>query len=238
MPESIIIVAVVAVVLIIVLIGVLSEKARVERLKAFAEANGYAFYPSGDPTGEPQGCSFSFMGTGYGYWFRRFEGFSPFGTGHSQNASNLFVATEDDRSWYFFDYKYTTGSGKNQSTYYYWVAAVEMKCGFPKLDIRREGFFDKVGAVFGVRDIGFESNEFNDMFHVSCADEKFAYHVVHPRMMEFLMAGFDRNVQLGGPYLVLHDSGSLDTGMLEPTRMAMVAFLSHIPDYVWKDYGG
>ena len=54
--------------------------------------------------------------------------------------------------------------------------------------IRPEGMFDRLAGVFGFDDIDFESAEFSRGFHVKSPDKRFAYDVVHPRMMEFLMA--------------------------------------------------
>ncbi len=59
----------------------------------------------------------------------------------------------------------------------------------PDLLIRREGLFDKLAGAFGFDDIDFESVEFSRRFHVKSPDKRFAYDVIHARMMEFLLAG-------------------------------------------------
>ena len=58
----------------------------------------------------------------------------------------------------------------------------------PDLLIRPEGLFDKIKGAFGFDDIDFESEEFSRRFHVKSSDRRFAYDVLHPRMMEFLLA--------------------------------------------------
>ena len=58
----------------------------------------------------------------------------------------------------------------------------------PDLLIRPEGFFDKVAGAFGFDDIDFESEEFSRAFFVKSSDKRFAYDVLHPRMLELLMA--------------------------------------------------
>ena len=58
----------------------------------------------------------------------------------------------------------------------------------PNLLIRGEGLFDKLRGALGFDDIDFESEEFSRRFYVVSTDKKFAYDVVHPRMMEWLMA--------------------------------------------------
>ena len=42
-------------------------------------------------------------------------------------------------------------------------------------------------GAFGFDDIDFESAEFSKRFYVKSPDKRFAYDVVHPRMMEFLL---------------------------------------------------
>ena len=56
------------------------------------------------------------------------------------------------------------------------------------LYIRPEGFLDKVASSLGFDDIDFESAEFSGKFFVKSSDKRFAYDVIHPRMMEFLLA--------------------------------------------------
>jgi hypothetical protein len=58
----------------------------------------------------------------------------------------------------------------------------------PDLLIRREGIFDKIAGVLGFDDIDFESSEFSRKFCVKSGDKRFAYDVIDPRMMEFLLA--------------------------------------------------
>jgi hypothetical protein len=241
MPEALVAllpIGFVALVIVIALIAAHNEKVRRERLASFAAENGFEYFPHGDPTGaEPPGCSFSMFGSTYGQWFQRFAQFSPFGQGHSQRASNLLIKRDGGKTWYFFDYQYTTGSGKHQTTHSFWISVVESQCNFPGLRIRGESFFDRIGAFIGFRDIEFESAEFNDRFHVSSADERFAYSVVHPSMMEFLMAGWDVDWQLLGNCLLIAKSGRMDVGEVGASQYQLAQFLDQVPEFVWRDYG-
>jgi hypothetical protein len=63
------------------------------------------------------------------------------------------------------------------------------------LFIRRENLFDKVAGFLGFDDIDFESAEFSDRFIVKSRDKRFAYDVLHPRMMEFLLDGAPPTVE-------------------------------------------
>ena len=58
----------------------------------------------------------------------------------------------------------------------------------PPLSVDPENFLDRfVGRLSG-NDIDMESEEFNRAFTVSCPDRKFASDVLHPQLMEFLLA--------------------------------------------------
>src|SRR5262249_20376774 len=65
---------------------------------------------------------------------------------------------------------------------------VQLPWPTPRLLIRREGVVDKLAAVIGFDDIDFESVEFSRLFYVQSADTTFAREVLHPRMIEFLLA--------------------------------------------------
>src|SRR5688500_14123579 len=59
--------------------------------------------------------------------FHQYQGMGlvPFGQGRSQRASNLLFGQRGGLFWEFFDYQYTTGSGKNRSTHHYAVDAAK-----------------------------------------------------------------------------------------------------------------
>jgi hypothetical protein len=92
------------------------------------------------------------------------------------------------------DYRYTieSGGGKNKSSKTYRLSYLVVDIStyaFPKLLIRPENFLDKVAGAVGFDDIDFESHEFSKNFYVSSTDKRFAYDLIDPRMMEFLMKG-------------------------------------------------
>jgi hypothetical protein len=91
-----------------------------------------------------------------------------------------------------FMYKITTSTGKSTHTKTYRFSYLILHLayvGIPDLLIRREGVLDKIAGAFGFDDIDFESAEFSRRFCVKSPDKRFAYDVIHPRMMEFLLAG-------------------------------------------------
>lgn len=111
------------------------------------------------------------------------------------------------------DYTFTEGSGKHQRTYRLSYALITLPFPFvPDLDIRSENILDKVAGAIGFDDIDFESAEFSDKFHVKSPDKRFAYNVIHARMMEFLLKVEAPAIQIRDRDVLLTDgAGRWDT---------------------------
>jgi len=157
------------------------EKERREALFALAQKLGWRFDPSRDTSHDNEYSHFEI--------FRRGHSRSAHNTltGETEIAGRLYTAKMGD-----FTYKVTTSNGKTTSTTTYRFSYLIVHLPFvgaPDLLIRREGLFDKLAGVFGRGSINFESEEFSRRFYVNSPDRKFAFDVVTPRMMEFLMKG-------------------------------------------------
>ncbi|MEN1678719.1 MAG: hypothetical protein AAGJ46_03950 [Planctomycetota bacterium] len=179
----------------------LQEKKRREALAAFADEMGWRFSPEPDRT-LPD----------------RYPEHRVFRRGHSRvgrNAIRGALAVESEGGdrlelpIEMGDYKYTTGSGKNKRTHNLSYLLIQAPPGTRNsLAIRTENFADKMAAAMGFDDIDFESVEFSDRFHVKSDDKRFAYDVLHPRMMEFLMNSMAPDIELQTGALCLHSSGT------------------------------
>lgn len=156
-----------------------AEQQRLRALQALAAELGLAFDPAPDDRHDDDYAQFEI--------FRR---------GHSRVARNtlhgaltLFgrpcPAVAGD-----FRYKVTSSSGKSTTTttHDFSYLIVHPPWPTPALLVRPEGLFDKLKGAFGFDDIDFESVEFSRRFWVQSSDKRFAYDVLHPRMMEFLLA--------------------------------------------------
>lgn len=126
----------------------------------------------------------------------RYSHFSAFKKGESRRAYNTMSGTLDvgGQAWpaRAGDFSYVTNSGTGQDdskhTHRLSYAIIDTPhVDAPNLVIRREGFFDRFTGFLGFDDINFESAEFSERFHVTSSNKRFAYAVLDPRMMEFLL---------------------------------------------------
>lgn len=228
MPAAMILVAVAFLALAVVFIvwGYLAAEKRREALTNFAHANGWSFTDQNDNyahiwKGEP---------------FRLFGG----------EAKEIFEGTWAPTGHHFaaFNYSYTETSTDSQghttsNTYHFEVRVLSLPRSLPSLAISEEGFFAKVGKLFGGQDIEFESDDFNRAFRVTSDDARFAYGVIHPQLMEWLL-GPGRTLvpwRIDRGYLITFETGPLDINRF-PHRLGLMATLaSQIPQHVWDTYG-
>lgn len=160
---------VIAVVLVGIVVAMWYEKKRREELAALAEELGLTFQPDGDPRHQQQVSSFSL-----------------FGQGRGRKITNLILGETDEVKIALFDYQYTTGSGKQKTTHRQTVASLQspnLKC--PPFTMRPESMFHKIGGVFGMQDIDFESHpEFSKMFLLK-GDETQVHKFFTPAVLSF-----------------------------------------------------
>ena len=160
--------------------GAKKERERRDALASLAGELGLSFDASKDRSHDDQYAHFEI--------FRR---------GHSRFAFNTIRGRLDlagrphDCKMGDFEYKVTQSNGKTTTTtthrFSYCILHLPW-ARVPGLLIRREGMLDKLAGVMGFDDIDFESAEFSRRFHVKSADKRFAYDVITPAMMEFLMS--------------------------------------------------
>ncbi|MBN1917935.1 MAG: DUF3137 domain-containing protein [Verrucomicrobia bacterium] len=120
------------------------------------------------------------------------------------------------------------------------LVALVLPLAFPRFELAPDSGLREFLEFLGGRDIDFESNEFNKRFYVQSEDRKFAYAVIHPRMMEFLLetreAFHGISMQIVGERAVLRQHGRLDAAEINRVLEFAFAFYERIPDYVKKDY--
>ncbi|HLL46957.1 MAG TPA: hypothetical protein VK399_09600, partial [Longimicrobiaceae bacterium] len=84
------------------------------------------------------------------------ERFGLFGQGRSRSITNFMAGHKDDVRAAVFDYQFTVGSGKSQSTVRQTVVYLRSAAlGLPGFSVRPENVFHRIGSVFGYQDVDF-----------------------------------------------------------------------------------
>lgn len=170
----------------------------------------------------------------------RFVG-TPFGQGHGRDAQHVLRGEHRGRQILAFEYSYreTHGSGQDQrtETYTHTVVALSLPAGKPTLQVGREGMGRKLLGLVGVRDLQLESEQFNEAFHIKTDNDRFAYDILHPRMMEWMLA--DQRAQ-SVPFrfergdLMTWDRRRIDLPKVQWMLDYLCDVLDQVPGFVWK----
>jgi len=162
----------------------------------------------------------------------------PFGVGHGRRVSELMTGRFEGRSVMSFGYRYSTSSGKSESTYTFHVVSMALPAYLPNLELTPEGLGARIARTFGGQDIQFESEDFNRAWRVRAGDIKFAHDVLHPRLMERLLRGdVGFSVRIEGTDILSWTAGSPRLDDIAGRMRVMHAVIDAIPRYVWLDHG-
>jgi hypothetical protein len=173
----------------------------------------------------------------------RFLG-APFGRGHGQVVKHVLRGAHRGREVLVFEYSYKeadrSGSSRGTELYHHTVASVSTPTATPTLEVGREGLGRKllglVGLV-GLRDLQLESEEFNAAFHVQTDDDRFAYDVLHPRMMEWLVAdgqALETPFRFERGDLLTWDRDEIDLQKIDGMVAYLCDVLDRVPSFVWN----
>ena len=118
--------------------------------------------------------------------------FSLLARGDGRGVENVMWGTWRQMPVREFDYWYydesTDSDGRRTRTYHRFSCAVtEIDAACSHLTICRETFFTALADRIGLRDIEFESAEFNGRFNVKSKDRRFANDFIDARMMRYLL---------------------------------------------------
>ena len=215
------------------------ERARIrkETMVGFAERMGFSFTPSLDASHDEQYAHFEVFRHGFDrYAYNTIEGVIDLDAAVVQcNMGDFQYKTRET---------YTTTDSKGRTTthtrivkhdFSYFILELPYD-RIPDLLIRREGLFDKIASAFGKNDIDFESSEFSRKYFVKCDSRKFAYDIVNPRMIEFLLESKPHLIDLENGRICL--TNGLSTWPAERFERSLgwtLKFLEHWPDFVVKD---
>ena len=173
----------------------------------------------------------------------RYPDFDCLHTGSNRYAFNTLSGDWHGRRCLAFDYHYETRStdakGRSQTQDHYFSAAIlDSPVPLKPLFIRPERFLDKVAGFFGFEDINFESAEFSRKFFVKSPDRKWAYDVIHPRTMEFLLAQPVFTLRFAGPCVAAWRDHRFEPAEFEQAVGVVAGILDRLPEYLVKQQTG
>lgn len=144
------------VVVTIILFSEAARKKRQEELSNFAAKHSLEFQPTATP--ESLGI---------------YAPFPLLNRGRSRTVTNAILADTQDTTARLFDYKFTTGSGKNTTTHQFSVVYFKSDLlMLPEFSLTQEKFYHWIGKVFGMQDVNFDTHpKFSSLFLLHGAEE-------------------------------------------------------------------
>ncbi len=229
---GIIVIALVVIAIFVWLAKLAAERERARRaaLADFAASNGMTFSIA-DPINLDS----------------RYNGVNDIGRGHARYAEDVLHLRQPMLTAFRYHYKTwetrtVTRNGRTHTERYektHWrqYLIIELSSQFPALSLRGENLFDKLAGFVGFDDIDFESEEFSKKYFCKSVSKEFAYAVMHPQMMEYLL-NLALPIEFNGRLLVMDLGGcKFDALSLADAINAVAGMVNRIPDFVWQDYG-
>jgi hypothetical protein len=208
-------------VVVVIVASWIASQGRRKALAAWAGAHGLNFDPD------------KFRGLD-----EKFPDFDCLSRGGGRYAYNAMAGHWNGRATVAFDYHYSTGSGKDSHDYHFSAVILESRVPLKPLFIRPEGFLDKVGAFFGHEDINFESAEFSRKFYVQGPDRKWAYDVIHPRTIEFLLAAPVFTIRLSPTHVIAYRPSRFTPEEFGYAADVAGGILDRLPEYLVREQAG
>ena len=162
----------------------------------------------------------------------RFPEFKYLRRGHSRYAYNIMHGRHEEQEITAFDYHYVTGHGKSRKVHNISVFILGSLLSLKPLYIRPENIFDRVSDFFGHDDIDFESAEFSRKFFIKAPDKRWAYHVIHQQMMEYLLLAPTFHIQMDGEHIMLWRNRRFNEQDFDAAFALILGILSRLPEYL------
>jgi len=136
-------------------------------------------------------------------------------------------------------HQFSMGQHNSTRTVEFAIIMMRLPAELPDFRLTYEGIGDKVQKFFGGQDIELESDDFNRFFRVQSPVEAFAYGVLHPRMMEWLMGPASSLVpfSIDGPNVFYWRDGSPHYETLDKLLTTLSEFIDQIPQGVFEQHG-
>jgi hypothetical protein len=212
------------------------QRERIAAMASFADGLGLAFYPGLDSTHDDRYAHFELFRRGFDrYAYNTITGPIDLGGAIAECTMGDFTYKTRETYTTTVNGRTTTRTRIVKHHFSYFIFDLPYD-GMPDLLIRREGLFDKIASAFGKNDIDFESAEFSRKYFVKCDNRKFAYDIINPRMIEFLLESKPGAVDIEQSQICLSNGMSKwPFERFEGSLGWTLKFLEHWPDFVVKD---
>ena len=215
MHDSLVIVVVLVAVVVSIIYGVYASGKRRKELAGWALSKGLLFSPGKDS-----------------FFDSKYPNVNCLQKGDSRYACNIMQGALAGREFIGCDYHYATGSGKSRQEHNISLVIAQSPFLLEPLFIRPENFLDKFAEFAGFNDIDFESAEFSKKFYVKSPDKKWAYDIIHPRMMEFLLASPMFSMQFDLLSVIVYRDNTFSPADFDAAADLVNGIFERIPDYV------
>jgi hypothetical protein len=165
-----------------------------------------------------------------------------FARGDGRGCENVLSGTwqgltvKETDYWYYDES--TDSKGNRTKTYHHFSALiVDLPLRAPYLTVAKENILTTLADHVGLKDIDFESEQFNREFNVKCHDREFAFKLIDARMEQFLLdTGGAYSIEFAGSSALIYCKRLPPTGLV-PLFGTAKGFVDHIPRLVWNEYG-
>lgn len=146
------------------------------------------------------------------------------------------LAVKETDYWYYDES--TDSKGHRTKSYHHFSALiVDLPLRAPYLTLARENILTMLADHVGLKDIEFESEQFNREFNVKSGDREFAFKLIDARMEQFLLdTGGAFSIEFAGSSALIYCK-RLSPTELVPLFGTAKGFVDHIPRLVWNEFG-
>jgi carbonic anhydrase len=126
--------------------------------------------------------------------------------GRNHKAYNILRGQKRDAQAALFDYKYITGSGRSSQTHRLTLVLLTLEqAELVPLTLRGRGFFDKVAAKFGQKEISIEpTSEFSKKYLVKGSDEEAVRRLFSPTVLSLFEQQNNLACEASGKQLLVY----------------------------------
>lgn len=168
--------------------------------------------------------------------------FRLFRCGDGRGVENVLSGTWEGlpirlADYWYYDESHDSQGRSSRSYEHYSIALMPIEATLPPVRIEHENAFTRLVSAVGLKDVEFESGEFNRRFRVNAEDREFAFKLLDARMMEWLLATASGHCYEVSGSWVLAYCGQAQPPTLATLAKALQGFVQQVPRLVWADYG-